>query len=180
MKMSKVSPKFVPHLLTDEQKIHRMELCRQNLDRLKADTSLLEKVITMDESWFSVFEPDTKQDSLEWRTKGVACPKKAIRNRAVRKTMAILFFDTVGIVHLEFLPPRQTMDSDFWIAVLKRLKESIRRKQPILGREDLMARQIVTLSSIWIMLRSTSLSPPWLFTVKKTSPCLPSQHTAQI
>ncbi len=85
LKMSKVSPKFVPRLLTEEQKCHRMELCRQNLDRLQADNSLLEKVIMTDKSWFSVFEPDTKQDSLEWCPKGGSRPKKAIRNQAVRQ-----------------------------------------------------------------------------------------------
>ncbi len=46
--------------------------------------------------------------------------------------MAILFFDTVGVVHLEFLLRGQTIDSDFWISVVRRLKENIRRKRPVM------------------------------------------------
>ncbi len=134
LKLSKVSPKFVPRILTDEQKAHRVELCRQNLATFNANKDLLEKVITTDESWFSVFDPETKANSLEWRPKGGARPQKALRNKAAKKTMAILFFDTLGVVHLEFLPRGQTIDSDFWISVVKCLKESIRRKRPVMWR----------------------------------------------
>ncbi len=134
LRMSKVSPKFVPRILTAHQKQHRINLCEQNLASLRADKNLMEKVITTDESWFSVFDPETKVNSLEWRQKGGVRPQKAIRNRATRKTMAILFFDTLGVVHLEFLPRGQTIDSDFWIDVMKRMKESIRRKCPIMWK----------------------------------------------
>ncbi len=135
LKMSKVSPKFVPRLLTDEQKRHRMDLCRQNLDRLKADNTLLEKIITTDESWFSVFEPDTKQDSLEWRDKGGARPKKAIRNRAVKKKWPSSFLtQSAWCTSSSCLQDKQTMDSDFWIGVLKRMKESLRQKRPIMWK----------------------------------------------
>ncbi len=48
--------------------------------------------------------------------------------------MAILFFDTKGVVHLEFLPRRQTMDTDVWIAILNHLKDSIRRKRPVMWK----------------------------------------------
>ncbi len=48
--------------------------------------------------------------------------------------MAILFFDTLGVVHLEFVPPRMTVTTDFWIEVMKRFKDSVRRKRPILWK----------------------------------------------
>ncbi len=48
--------------------------------------------------------------------------------------MAILFFDTVGVVHLEFLPRGQTINTDYWIAVVKRLKESICRKRQVMWK----------------------------------------------
>lgn len=48
--------------------------------------------------------------------------------------MCILFFDSVGVIHIEFLPQGETVDSDFYISVLTRLKESIRRKCPVMWR----------------------------------------------
>jgi hypothetical protein len=40
------------------------------------------------------------------------------------------FFYIKGIVHKEFLPPGQTVNGKFYCEVLKRLRESIRRKRP--------------------------------------------------
>ncbi len=49
--MSKLSAKFVPRILSDEQRHHHKTLCEQNLAELRADKDLLEKIITADESW---------------------------------------------------------------------------------------------------------------------------------
>ncbi len=95
---------------------------------------MLEKVITCDESWLSVFEPETKQESAQWRRKGTICPQKALRVRVTKKTMLVLFFDTAGPVHVEFVPRGETVDTDLWIAILKNLKESICWKCPIMWR----------------------------------------------
>ncbi len=100
----------------------------------RRDKDLLEHVITTDESWFSVFEPDTKQDSCIWTNKGGERPRKALHSHSTKKTMVVLFFDTAGVVHLEFMPRGETVDTDTWIAILGRLKESIRRKRPIMWR----------------------------------------------
>ncbi len=78
--MLKLSPKFVPRILTQEQKAHHVLLCEQNLARLRADKDLMEHVITTDESWFAVFDPETKANTLEWHPKGGLRPQKALRN----------------------------------------------------------------------------------------------------
>jgi hypothetical protein len=44
--------------------------------------------------------------------------------------MLIVFFDIQGIMHKEFVPPGQTVNGKFYCEVLKRLRESIRRKRP--------------------------------------------------
>jgi len=44
--------------------------------------------------------------------------------------MLICFFDQKGIVHKEFVPPRQTVNTAFYVEVLKRLQENARRKLP--------------------------------------------------
>ena len=49
--MQKVCVKMVPKLLTVEQKVQRLNACRDILQQLEADNKLLENVITGDESW---------------------------------------------------------------------------------------------------------------------------------
>lgn len=132
LKMSKLSAKFVPCILSDEQKRHRKTLCENNLRALRADPDMLEKVITCDESWLSVYEPDTKQDSAQWLRRGSAHPQKARHTRATKKTMLVLFFDSAGPVHTEFVPTGDTVDTDLWIAILRNLRESIHCKRPIM------------------------------------------------
>ncbi len=65
MKLSKLCPKFVPKVLTQEQKDFRVRLCEMNLQLLKDHEDFLERVITGDESWVSVFEIECKGDSSQ-------------------------------------------------------------------------------------------------------------------
>ena len=51
-----------------------------------------------------------------------------IRNKA--KLMLIVFFDMQGIIHREYVPADQTVNSKFYCEVLERLCESIRCKRP--------------------------------------------------
>jgi transposase len=44
--------------------------------------------------------------------------------------MLICFFDENGIVHKEFVLHGQTVNAAFYIEVLRRLRENVRRKQP--------------------------------------------------
>jgi len=43
--------------------------------------------------------------SSEWHTKSSPRPKKTRMSRSRVKTMIIVFFDSRGIVHKEFVPP---------------------------------------------------------------------------
>ena len=40
------------------------------------------------------------------------------------------FFDSEGIVHHEYAPDGQTINEEFYMGVLPRLRESVRRKRP--------------------------------------------------
>jgi len=44
--------------------------------------------------------------------------------------MLISFFYTNGIVHKKFVPPGQTVNQQFYLQVLKRLRDSVQKKQP--------------------------------------------------
>jgi len=50
--------------------------------------------------------------------------------------MIITFFDIEGIVHKEFIPRGQTVNSGFYCEVLRRMREKVRRHRPQLWREQ--------------------------------------------
>ncbi len=132
LQLSKLAPKFIPRILTPEQKRFRVELCQSNIQSLKEDPDLLKKVVTGDESWVSVFEMELKKDSKEWLPKGTHAerPLKAIRNRSTKKVMVTVFMDYKGPVLVQFKPPGESITADAYCETLKLLKERIRHKRP--------------------------------------------------
>ncbi len=72
-----------------------MRLCRENLKEMQ-DPMFLWSLVTGDELWFSVLEPEQKQQSLQWVNKKAKRPKKVLRSRQARKTMMEVFFDDQG------------------------------------------------------------------------------------
>lgn len=130
--LRRISAKMVPRLLTAEQRQARVEMCQEIRRQLEEDAGLLSKVITGDETWCYSYDPETKQQSSQWKHSGSPRPKKARQVRSAVKTMLICFFDARGVVHREFVPEGQTVNQDFYIQVLRRLREAVRRKRPAL------------------------------------------------
>ena len=64
--MSKVSARWVPRLLTPDQKLTRLVMSEANLARFEADPDrFVECFLTQDESWVHHFEPETKRQSMQ-------------------------------------------------------------------------------------------------------------------
>jgi len=57
-------------------------------------------------------------------------PKKARQSRSNVKVMLIVFFYWNGIIHNEFVPRVETVNKEFYLKVMKRLREAVRRKRP--------------------------------------------------
>ena len=75
--MKKLYSKWVPRLLTVEQKqqrIHDLKRCLKLFTRNKKD--FLRRYITMDETWIHHFTPKSKRASAEWRGEGESRPKR--------------------------------------------------------------------------------------------------------
>ncbi|UYV69395.1 hypothetical protein LAZ67_6003445 [Cordylochernes scorpioides] len=97
------------------------------LDLIQNEPDFLNSVVTGDESWMFEYDPESKRQSCAWHTKSSLRPKKARMSKSRIKTMIIVFFDIRGIVHCEFVPQGQTVNSAFYLEVLRRLKRRIAR-----------------------------------------------------
>jgi histone-lysine N-methyltransferase SETMAR len=127
LNMHCVAAKFVPRLLTPEQKEQHVAICQELRQRALDDTSFMSRVITGDESWAYGHDPETKQQSSQWKSPGSPRPKKVTQSCSATKSMLIMFFDIRGIVHHEFAPEGQTVYARFYCSFLHRLREDIRR-----------------------------------------------------
>lgn len=132
--MRKLCAKMVPKNLTEEQKEHRASVAEDCLQQVEDDPTLLDRIITGDESWFFQYDPETKRQSQQWLSPNTPRPKKARMSKSKVKTMLITFFDRRGIVHKEFVPPGQTVNQVFYRQVLDRLRKRVNRVRPDIAK----------------------------------------------
>ena len=68
LKFPKVSCRWVPKMLTPEHKQNCPDISRKLLDRFhKEGETFLQRIITCDETWAFHYQPETKQQSIEWK-----------------------------------------------------------------------------------------------------------------
>ncbi|GFT53187.1 protein GVQW3 [Trichonephila clavipes] len=101
LNMRRVSAKFVPRLLTEDQQFQRLATSSDLFQSTSDDPVFMKLILTGNESWVYGYYPETKQKSSQWKIPGSPRPKKARQVRSKIKVMLIVFFDADGIVHHE-------------------------------------------------------------------------------
>lgn len=126
----KVCARFVPHELNEDQKHARVEHCKDIISTAENNPDFLDSIITGDETWCFKYDPETKRQTAQWKSKGEPKPKKLRLQKSKIKTMLITFYDSKGIVHKEFVPEGQTITGEYYLEVLHRLWSRIVRVRP--------------------------------------------------
>jgi len=58
--MRRIAAKFVPRLLNNDKRDHRVRVCTELQNAVRHDPNFLSSVITGDESWLCNYDPETK------------------------------------------------------------------------------------------------------------------------
>ena len=76
--LRKVCDRWVPHLLTEEQKTQRLKCARELLKTYKGCNSrVISNLLTGDEIWVHMFEPQRRADNKQWKRKDKKKTKNA-------------------------------------------------------------------------------------------------------
>ena len=61
------------------------------------------RYVTVDETWIHYYTPETKNQSKMWTGPGESAPKKAKTVPSAGKVMATIFWDSHGIILIDYL-----------------------------------------------------------------------------
>jgi len=87
------------------------------------------QLVTMDETWLYHYDPETKQQSMEWRHSGSPRPKKFRAQNAAGKVLDSIFLDQEGILLIDYLPKGQTINAEYYSSLLVQLKDIFKEKR---------------------------------------------------
>ncbi|XP_014475531.1 PREDICTED: histone-lysine N-methyltransferase SETMAR-like, partial [Dinoponera quadriceps] len=139
LSMKKLLSKWVPRVLTFDQKQQRVDDSEHCLELFRRNkTDFLRRYVTMDETWIHHYTAESSRQSAEWTAAGEPRPKRPKEQQSAGKVMAYVFWDAHCILFIEYLEKAQTINSNRYIGQLDRLKEEISKKRPHMQRKKLL------------------------------------------
>lgn len=111
LKLRKITSRFVPHNLTEENRRNRVRLCEENLAKFRDSSWRLCDVITGDASWFYWRQIGHKQSNKSWVGEGEKPRTIARVGRFEPKTMVCIFFRTSGVDMITYWDRGTTIDN---------------------------------------------------------------------
>ncbi|CAG9794686.1 unnamed protein product [Diatraea saccharalis] len=91
-------------------------------------TDFLRRFVTTDETWVHHYIPESKIQSKQWTEKGSPAPKKAKAVKSVGKVMASVFWNSKGILMIDYLPKGQNINGEYYADLLDKLQVCIPQK----------------------------------------------------
>ena len=102
--MRKLTARWVPESLSDEQMATRASVCSALLKRFRSKDDFRLRLVTVDETWVHYYEPENKAQSRTWVGPGSPRPKKFKTQPSAGKVMAKVFWDAKGNICWTFYP----------------------------------------------------------------------------
>jgi hypothetical protein len=106
--------KFVPSILTDEQKQWHVSVCQEMLDKVRNDKNFPLSAITGDKTWVYCYDPEIRQQSSHWKSSYSSHPKEVRQVKSNIKSLLVIFSDCEGIVYQEFVSPGQAVNQHYY------------------------------------------------------------------
>ena len=124
--------KFVPSVLSEDQKERRCHDSREMVELINSDPEVLDDLVTCDESWIYCYDPETKTQNFQWKHAGSPRPKKARQSKSTHKILMIPFFDSPGMIYMNWVPTGQTVNKEYSVEVLREFRKRFLGKRPAL------------------------------------------------
>lgn len=141
--LRKLVSRWIPHLLTEEQKQARTNWGHEMLKRFKyGESKAISDIVTCDETWIYCYEPERKCQSKVWVFPEEEPPTKVVRGRSTGKQMVATFFRRTGHVATVRLENQCTVTAAWYTGVcLPQVIASLSSQRPKTGVRGLFLHQ---------------------------------------
>ncbi|GBP22242.1 Histone-lysine N-methyltransferase SETMAR [Eumeta japonica] len=100
-----------------------LELVGDNIDEI------CDRIVTVDETWVRQYDLESKQESMQWTKKGERPPKKFKVQKSASKLMATIFWDSEGVLLIDYLLKGTTMNGQYYANLLAQAREAVVQKR---------------------------------------------------
>jgi len=109
------------------------------LTRHLSDPHFLEKLVTMDETWIPLFNPETKRQLKQWKHSDSPPPKKFRVGTSAEKILYSIFWDQKGVILSYPLRKGMTIPGECYRDILKnKLLPAVAEQRPELVRNFIL------------------------------------------
>ena len=113
--LSKICARWIPHLLTEEQKKERVRICRLWLAEFEpTGPKRFSDVATGDECWISFFTARDKQSNMVWLSEDAPRPQILKEGFRSRKRLFTIFFNSQGPICVDIMPQDSTITAQYY------------------------------------------------------------------
>ena len=125
----KLSSRFVPRFLTAEMRECRLECSVANMQIFEEHgEKFLDNIITEDETPISLYIPESRRDSAEWKLPHETATRKLRTGTAPKRAaMMTVFWSRRGIIKVDFLDKKKTMNGAYYSELVTEVRK-LRRK----------------------------------------------------
>ena len=128
--MSKVSVRWVPRNLNMQERQQRVESSQELLKVYNTNPEDFHtRLVTGDETWLHHWDPDTEKESMQWKRPSSPPPKKFRTQPSASKVMAKVFWDSKGIILIDYKPAGTSITGEYYANVIKQLRVAIKEKR---------------------------------------------------
>ena len=96
--MTKVCARWIPLVLTLEMREERKRCSTVFLEHFRSTPHFFDRLVTVDETWVYLYDPEMKYQSMEWKLPKEPSPKKVKASCSAVKVMLAVFWDAEGII----------------------------------------------------------------------------------
>lgn len=132
LSVKKITAKWVPHVLSEENKKNRVQCAKELLELLNDG---FDNVITGNETWIYFFTVSNKESNKVWIGKNEQRPTIVRTARNSKKRMFCMFFSIDGVLVRKVVPEKQTVNGSYYAT--KVLPEVFQKFKLIKGRKTM-------------------------------------------